>query len=140
MNPTFQVDENISDEDGFTADIGVRGRWKDILSYDVSLFGLFYNDRLGEVQSVGQRLNAVGVLVNDNPIRIRTNVGDAVIYGFEGFGDLNLKQLLFPSVEKVRLNYFVNLALTESEYVESITNSTTSDICLLYTSPSPRDS
>ena len=128
VNPTFQVDENISDEDGFTADIGVRGRWKDILSYDVSLFGLFYNDRLGEVQSVGQRLNAVGVLVNDNPIRIRTNVGDAVIYGFEGFGDLNLKQLWFPSVEKVRLNYFVNLALTESEYVESITNSTTSDI------------
>lgn len=38
VNPSFQVDENISDEDGFTADMGARGRINNALSYDVSVF------------------------------------------------------------------------------------------------------
>jgi len=36
--------------------------------------------------------------------------------------------LFFPSLKKFKLNYFVNLALTQSEYVNTISNSTTADI------------
>ena len=31
INPVFQVDPNITDEEGFTADIGLRGRWRKLL-------------------------------------------------------------------------------------------------------------
>ena len=114
INPSFQVDENITDEEGFTADLGLRGRWKDALSYDISIFGLHYDDRLGEVQAVDETDNSV--------FRRRGNIGTAFIYGLETFSDWNLKKLLFPSLEKAKLNYFLNLSWTNSEYTDVAEN------------------
>ncbi|SHG17810.1 TonB-dependent receptor domain-containing protein [Flagellimonas flava] len=123
VNPSFQVDENISDEDGFTADIGARGRIGQLLNYDVSAFGLLYDDRLGEVLRNETRVNAQGDLVETGRIvRFRGNIGTAFMYGLEGFADLSLKELLFTAHEKLRLNYFANLALTNSEYLSSDEN------------------
>ncbi|MEM9647515.1 MAG: TonB-dependent receptor [Bacteroidota bacterium] len=123
VNPSFQVDENISDEDGFTADMGARGRIGQLLNYDVSAFGLLYDDRLGEVLRNETRVNAQGDLVETGRIvRFRGNIGTAFMYGLEGFADLSLKELLFAANEKLRLNYFANLALTNSEYLSSDEN------------------
>ncbi len=123
VNPSFQVDENISDEDGFTADIGARGHIGELLNYDVSAFGLLYDDRLGEVLRNETRVNAAGEVVETGRlVRFRGNIGTAFMYGLETFADLNLKSLIFPSLEKAKLNYFVNLALTNSEYTESQQN------------------
>ncbi len=105
-NVSFVVDPNITDEEGFSADIGARGRFKNILSYDVSLFALSYRDRLGE---------RAGVQGN-NSVRIRTNIGDAFIYGLESFADWNLKNTFFPKATNFNLNVFLNLAITQSEY------------------------
>ncbi len=63
VNPSFQVDPNISDEEGFTSDLGIRGRLKNFLSYDASVFALKYNDRIGEVLRPEERVNASGELV-----------------------------------------------------------------------------
>lgn len=123
INPSFQVDENISDEDGFTADFGIRGRVQNIFSYDVSVYGLLYDDRLGEILTQETGLNAVGELQETGRlIRLRTNIGTAFIYGFESFGDVNLKELFFSGSEKLKLNYYANLALTQSDYVSSERN------------------
>ena len=120
VNPSFQVDENISDEDGFTADVGARGRFKNMLSYDVSLFGLLYDNRLGEVLKSETRTNAAGQLVETGRVvRFRGNIGTAFMYGLESFGNWSLKETFFPSVEKLKINYFMNLALTNSEYLSS---------------------
>lgn len=120
VNPSFQVDENISDEDGFTADVGARGRYKNVLSYDVSAFGLLYDNRLGEVLKSETRTNAVGEVVETGRIiRFRGNIGTAFMYGLESFGNWSLKETFFPSVEKLKINYFMNLALTKSEYLSS---------------------
>ncbi len=120
VNPSFQVDENISDEDGFTADVGARGRLKNILSYDVSAFGLLYDNRLGEVLKSETRTNAAGELVETGRIvRFRGNIGTAFIYGLESFGNWSIKETFFPAVEKLKINYFMNLALTNSEYLSS---------------------
>lgn len=123
VNPSFQVDENISDEDGFTADLGARGRVGDLLNYDVSVFGLLYDDRLGEVLKNETRTNAQGELVETGRIvRFRGNIGTAFMYGLEGFADLNLKELFPIEDDRLKLNYFVNMALTESEYLSSEEN------------------
>ena len=108
-NVSFDVDENITDEEGFSVDIGARGRIKNVLSYDVSLFGLSYRERLG--QRNGVRLD------NNTPVQIRTNVGDAFIYGLESFFDWNIKETFFSKSNNLKLSAFVNLALTQSEYV-----------------------
>lgn len=110
VNPSFVIDENITDEEGFTIDIGARGRLDNKLSYDVSLFGVRYDQRLGEV------------LFEDTDgslKRRRGNIGDAFIYGLEFFGDWNLRNTFFEEKENIKLNVFVNLALTESEYTRS---------------------
>ncbi len=123
VNPSFQVDPNISDEDGFTADFGARGRFKDILSYDVSVYGLYYDNRLGEILKEETQVNAAGEEVSTGGLlRARGNIGTAFIYGLESFANWSLKETFFPQSDKVKLNYFANLALTQSEYLSSERN------------------
>ncbi|KAF9657983.1 TonB-dependent receptor [Tenacibaculum mesophilum] len=113
VSPTFKVDENIDDEEGGTADIGIRGKIKNIVTYDLSGFGLFYNKRIGIFWvSSGP----------DAGDRLRTNVGDAFIYGFEGFTDVSLANV-FKLPSNYVLNTYVNLALTQSEYTDSLEKS-----------------
>ncbi len=123
VNPTFQVDQNITDEDGYTADIGVRGRVKNILSFDVSAFALHYNNRLGEILKAATRVDENGNEIETGGlVRFRGNIGNAFMYGLESFADWSMKETFLPEMEKIRLNYFVNLALTSSEYVSSERN------------------
>lgn len=106
INPSLTVDENISDEFGYNADIGIRGGNKAI-KYDISVFYLRYNDRIGPMLS------------NRTGARFRTNVGDANIYGFESYIEGDLLKWLKPGSEQQSLTAFVNLALIKSEYVRS---------------------
>jgi len=48
-NPNFRIDPDITDETGFNADIGYRGQVDNILDFDVSVFGLQYDNRIGEI-------------------------------------------------------------------------------------------
>ncbi|WP_405200643.1 TonB-dependent receptor domain-containing protein [Christiangramia sp. LLG6405-1] len=109
VNPNLVIDPEITDEEGFTADIGVRGRLADKVSYDVSVFGLRYNDRIG----------VVDVATATDYYRYKSNIGDAFIYGLETFADWDLKNTFFETSEDHKLNYFVNAAFTSSEYVDS---------------------
>lgn len=109
INPTFQIDPNITDEEGYTADLGFRGRFNSLLSYDFSAFGLFYNNRLGEALFE----NNTG-----STIRARGNIGDAFIYGLETFVDWNVIKTLWGATRDFKLNLFSNLALTQSEYTK----------------------
>ena len=107
VNPSDAVDPNIKDESGFTADLGVRGR-NNRISYDLSTFGLFYDNRIGEVQR--QRDGETGPL-----IRFRGNIGKAVIYGIESLLDYRI----IAQRDSQTLSAFVNLAITNSQYFES---------------------
>ncbi|MDT7829775.1 carboxypeptidase-like regulatory domain-containing protein [Pricia sp. S334] len=123
VNPSFQVDENIDDEDGFTADLGFRGKFKELLSYDIGAFALKYDNRLGEILKPATRPGENGEEIETGGIvRFRGNIGTAFMYGLESFVDVNIKQVLFPASEKSKLNYFINLALTRSEYTSSEEN------------------
>ncbi|MCB7480977.1 TonB-dependent receptor [Christiangramia sediminis] len=120
VNPSFQVDPNINDEEGFTSDLGIRGRLKDFLSYDASVFALRYNDRIGETLKPEERVNAEGELKETGRlVRFRGNIGDAFIYGLETFAEWNLRNSFFSAAENYRLSVFVNAAFTRSEYVAS---------------------
>lgn len=123
VNPSFQVDQNITDEDGYTADIGFRGRIKNILAFDLSTFALHYNNRLGEILKPATRVDENGNEIETGGlVRFRGNIGNAFIYGFESFADWSLKETFLPEMDKLRLNYFMNLALTSSEYISSERN------------------
>jgi len=115
VNPSIVIDENISDENGYTFDIGARGSFDQLVRYDVGGFLLRYNDRLGVVNRAG---NFGGVE------RFRSNIGDAVSYGIETFIDWNINETFFKK-EDYKFNVFSNLAITESEYISSEFNNVT---------------
>jgi Fe(3+) dicitrate transport protein len=120
VNPVFQVDPNISDETGFTADIGVRGRLGNYLNFDAGLFALKYNDRIGEILKSEVRRNAQGEEVETGRlVRFRGNIGDAFIYGLETFADWNLQTTFFEGADDFIAGIFINNALTNSEYIRS---------------------
>ena len=55
-NPNFKIDPNLQDETGFNFDLGLRGDLKNKLFFDVSLYGMYYNNRIGTTLEVGQYL------------------------------------------------------------------------------------
>lgn len=123
VNPVFQVDPDITDEEGFTTDLGIRGRWKNFISLDISAFALKYNDRIGEVLKAERRENAAGELEpTGRIIRFRGNIGDAFIYGLETFADWNLKNTFLKNSEDLIAGIFVNAAFTNSRYLRSEQN------------------
>ena len=107
-NPAFKVDPNITDEEGYTFDLGMRGKWKDLISYDIGMYGILYKDRISEI-------------TNDRAQRERKNVGDALILGLEFFADWNVAKSLTLSKD-AKLNWFINSAFTQSEYLATEVN------------------
>lgn len=108
--PNQEIDANITDEDGYTSDIGIRGQWSDKLTFDASVFGLYYDGKIGDKQIIGS---------NGAPGRIRKNIGTAFTYGFEALLDWKLDKTFFGQNENFQWNVFSNIALTDSEYIES---------------------
>ena len=92
-----------------TIDFGSRGNIKNFISYDINLFKLSYNDRIGFVQK----------LMKDGRVKTeRGNVGDAKIFGIESLVDFDLKKI-FINKENYSLNYFINASFIDSEYSSS---------------------
>lgn len=107
-NPAFEISPNITDENGFTIDAGIRGNYDNFFSYDANFFGLFYNDR-------------INIYTRADGKAERANIGDARILGIESLIDFNLKKLFTNNAEYV-LNYFINSSFITSEYTKSQIN------------------
>lgn len=106
VNPSLEVDPNLQDEKGFNADLGLRGKLSESIRMDIGVFYLSYRDRIGSYQ--------------DRLKRVTTNIGDANIYGLESFVEVDLLKLFKKENPRLALSGFLNLALTEAYYQESI--------------------
>jgi Fe(3+) dicitrate transport protein len=119
VNPSFQVDPDIRDERGWTADAGLRGRsqrW----TYTANLFLLRYGNRLGEVLTPEVRTTADGEERETGRIvRLRTNVGAALIYGLESLLEYRLLDGGGEETRTYRITAFANTSLTRSRYASS---------------------
>lgn len=113
VNPNFIVSKSISDEKGYTSDLGIRGNYSKLISYDINGFLLRYQDRIGDY-----------IRENDGK-RERDNIGDAIIYGLEFFADLDIDKMLRFNRKDLSINLFLNLAWTKSEYISSKKNNVT---------------
>ena len=110
-NPNFQVSPDITDEEGYTFDLGFRGRYDNYLSFDANGFMLVYDNRIGEYDSR-----------DINQPRVRDNIGKALTYGVESFIDFNVARIFNFASNRYNLHYFLNTTLTNSEYKESKLN------------------
>ena len=110
LNANFQIDPNLKDESGFTADGGFRGAIKNTLYFDVSGFILSYNNRIGTVLNVDSNTYQI--------VRYRTNVGASRNIGIEAFAELDWIKL-FRKESKHKLSTFVNTAYINAIYTDA---------------------
>ncbi len=109
VSPSFIVDPDISDERGFTGDLGFNAKWKNKISYGLGIYSLWYGDR-------------IGVILDDRANRVRKNIGSALIAGIESIVDVNFVKLIKEEQSKFTLNGYSNIAYTYSNYVRSEEN------------------
>lgn len=110
VNPNFRVDNNLKDENGYTADGGIRVSLKNLLYIDFSVYYLRYNDRIGTVQKLDSSTYVL--------YRYRTNISDSRNIGAECFAEIDFIKL-FKKTSKHQLSYFVNASYTDARYVNS---------------------
>ena len=110
INPAFSINPNITDENGYTIDLGIRGKIKKMISFDLNLFHLSYQNRIGFIQKAFQ----------DGSVKSeRGNVGDANLSGLESLIDLNLSELFRLNIKKYSLNSFINYSFIKTRYSKS---------------------
>jgi len=110
VNPNFEVDPELKDESGFTADGGMRGAIKNLLYFDVSVFLLQYNDRIGTALKVDTNTYQI--------VRFRTNIGNSRNLGVEAFAELDWIKLVRKN-SKHKLSTFVNISFIDARYISS---------------------
>ncbi|MCF8426489.1 MAG: TonB-dependent receptor [Bacteroidia bacterium] len=109
-NPSQVIDQNLQDEKGYSFDIGFRTNQSDLVSFDISGFLLRYNNRIGEVLFYD---------ANNRVLRLRTNIGRAIMTGIESYAEADFLRLLTRKNNPYSGVLFLNLALIHSKYVES---------------------
>lgn len=106
VNPSFIIDPDITDESGATMDFGLRGQIGKQVSYDVGIYSLLYNNR-------------IGITIDEKANRVRKNIGQAIIYGIESFTEWNITKSINEKITDRTISWFVNIALTDSRYLSS---------------------
>ncbi|MFN7327230.1 MAG: TonB-dependent receptor family protein [Chitinophagales bacterium] len=111
-NPNGRVDPAITDEQGYTADIGFRTRGHRWINADVTAFYMAYKDRIGLLLKADQP-----PLYND--YRLRTNIADSRNIGLESFVEVQLMPLLRPFDTLNQVSMFVNMAVVDARYIRT---------------------
>jgi Fe(3+) dicitrate transport protein len=121
VSPAYAIDENLQDERGFNADLGIRGSLLPWLGIDAGLFLLSYEDRIGSILSRVQDNQG-----NTRVVRFISNIADARIMGLETYADIDISKML-KSKSNWQFSWFNNLALTYAYYLNSQENGVNSN-------------
>jgi len=112
QNINFVVDSNLTDEKGFTADLGIKGNLINVFNYELTAFYLYYNNRIGQV-----------LKTNQPPLfldyRFRTNVAASRNIGIESFASVNLARLNNWLPQNHDFTLFVNTSIINAQYIKS---------------------
>jgi Fe(3+) dicitrate transport protein len=104
---TDVIDPDMVDAKGYNFDLGYRGKLRDYLFFDVGVFYLQYNNR-------------VGLLVQQNPdgsfYNYRTNVGNSYSKGVEGLMEFNPVKAFSNNLKYGSFSVFASVGYTDARY------------------------
>lgn len=110
VNPAFIISPDLEDEKGYTSNFGIKGTYKQSISYNINYFYLSYQQRIGFIQ----KLQPDGNVKSE-----RRNIGDAQISGIESLFEFNLFDIL---TQQTKFIFFINAAFIRSQYTSSDQN------------------
>ncbi len=100
-NATDSIDQNVKDSKGYNMDLGYRGSFGNYLAFDVSLFYLLYDNRIGTYLSSGKNY--------------KTNIGASVSKGVESYVEFTPTAFLSKSAFG-KISLFNTLSLIHASY------------------------
>lgn len=101
---TETVDPNLKDASGFNIDLGYRGSYKKYLTFDVGLFYLNYDDRIGTITQNGEAF--------------KTNIGTSVSKGVESYIELDLVKIFSERTKYGSVSIFASNTFMDATYVK----------------------
>ena len=110
-NPNIRVNDQLEDESGYSADIGIRGAIGFAIQYDFGAYIQLYKNRIGEIFLQDS--------VTFNLYRYRTNLANSRSVGVEGYIGINLNEWLQVDSENWNFSTFLNGALTDARYIQT---------------------
>lgn len=102
-----KIDPNLKDAYGYNADMGYRGTIGNYLNFDIGIFVLKYNKRIGVVL-VGHGTS--------NEYSLRTNIANSLNKGIESYVEFNLLKYLKQDSKK-GLSIFNSVSLIDATYL-----------------------
>jgi len=105
-NTTEIIDPNLKDAKGFNADAGYRGTVKNFLNFDVGVFYLNYDNRIGTIFQ--------------NGTNFKTNIGQSVSKGIESYIEVNPIRIFTNNTKWGSLNVFSTNSIIDAKYVSSL--------------------
>ncbi len=100
------VDPNLKDATGYNADLGYRGFVRDYLNFDISVFYLQYDNRIGLIEKTA---------ADGTTFPYRTNVANSAHKGIESYIEFNPVKA-FARGSAFSLSAFNSLALIDARY------------------------
>jgi Fe(3+) dicitrate transport protein len=104
---TDVIDTNLTDAKGLNVDVGYRGNVKQYLKFDVSLFLLDYQNRIGTIRQQRQ---------DGSFFNLRTNVGSTTTTGVEIFAENDISESMGIPAMFGNLSFFVSYAYNNARY------------------------
>lgn len=104
---TDVIDPNLKDSRGYNVDFGYRGSLFSYLKFDLSYFNLNYADRIGTIAQTRE---------DGSIYQFRSNLGNSISKGFEGYVELDPITALFQSSRIGYLHLFASLAFIDATY------------------------
>jgi Fe(3+) dicitrate transport protein len=98
------IDPNLKDASGFNADFGYRGTVKDYLSFDVGVFYLNYENRIGTI--------------TQNGAPFKTNIGTSVSQGIESYIEINPVKFFTDNSKFGNISIFASNSFIDAKYVK----------------------
>jgi len=101
---TEVIDPNLKDANGYNADLGYRGTVKNYLSFDVGVFFLHYDNRIGTI--------------SQNGVPFKTNIGTSESKGIESYIEINPIRIFTDDSKIGTLSFFASNAFINARYIQ----------------------
>lgn len=106
-----KVDPGMKDPKGWNVDFGIRGNIQNIFTYDIGVYYLSYNNRIGLVNQIDP---------NGTAYTLRTNVGKSIHKGIESYMEFNFTRALQVNKTVGNISIYNSFACTNATYVEGL--------------------
>ena len=100
-----KTDPNLKDANGYNLEMGINGKFKDFLTYDITAFRILYNNRIGSL---------ILTDVNNQSYVYKTNTGNSITNGLEIY--VETKPLSIERGSTLNLSFFTATSYFDAFY------------------------